>query len=98
MKKLSLLISLLFASGIAFAQDPVFSQFINSRLLTNPAFAGLEPGMRFNPNFRALWRDIPNKFNTSAITLEGALCRFRNVGLGLIVSHDVEGNGLAYHR
>lgn len=92
-KQLSILLFFLLCHS-AFAQDPAFTQWINSRLLTNPAFAGNEPGIRFTGNNRSQWRSIPDKYVTNAFTLEGAFCRLRNVGFGLTFMNDVEGMGL----
>ncbi len=48
----------------AFAQDPTFTQFYANRTYINPAYAGVDLGLRFNFNYRNLWTAVPGDFST----------------------------------
>lgn len=54
-----LLIFVLFASQ---AQDLQFSQFNNSRLITNPSFAGSDSGIYVNSGYRNQWPGLAGNF------------------------------------
>ncbi len=83
---------LLFANR-AQAQDPNFSQFYNQPVQNNPAFAGLNNGLRFSALYRNLWSRIPGKFNTFTCAVDAEALNYGG-GLGLLASSDVEGEGL----
>lgn len=47
-------------SGTLWAQDPIFTQFMNNKLYLNPAFAGSTPyGAEFSLNSRQQWFNVP---------------------------------------
>jgi type IX secretion system PorP/SprF family membrane protein len=94
----SLLFSFLFLAALlvgnkVYAQDPNFSQFYNQPIQNNPAFAGLNNGLRFSALYRNLWSRIPGKFNTFACAVDAEALNFGG-GLGLLAASDVEGEGL----
>lgn len=74
------------------AQDPNFSQFYSNRIYMNPAYAGADPGMRFNLNYRRLWASVPGRFQTFSATWDIADYSLAG-GLGLIAVNSVEGEG-----
>ena len=45
-------------SLMAMAQDPSFTQLFNNRVLLNPSFAGLDPGLRTSFAHRNQWRAV----------------------------------------
>jgi len=66
MRIVVLLVSLLSVlhSSTLLAQDPNFTQFYSNRIYMNPAYAGADPGMRLNLNYRRLWASVPGQFQT----------------------------------
>ncbi|MDX5319883.1 MAG: PorP/SprF family type IX secretion system membrane protein [Bacteroidota bacterium] len=80
--------------GYGNAQDPSFSQLFNNRIVLNPAFAGLDPGLRLGFSHRNQWKAVANRnFFTHAFAADYQSCRFPNAGIGVSVMHDVEGDG-----
>lgn len=80
--------------GIIFqmkAQDPNFSQFFMNSIYYNPGLTGINDGVRLGTSFRNLWQPIPSKFNSGTVSIDGA--GINKMGLGLLASHDVEGEG-----
>ncbi len=89
------LFTLFFFCGIclpALAQDPDFSQFYNQPMYVNPAFTGLNEGIRIGSLYRNLWSRIPGTFNTFNLSAEMQALPV-NSGFGLIANNDVEGEG-----
>ncbi len=76
------------------AQDPTFSQFYNNPIYYNPAYIGLNPGLRARFNYRDQWTGLPVDFKTYNFSVDMAE---RNIpgsgGLGLLVSSDKAGTG-----
>ena len=77
----------------ALAQDPNFTQFYSQPVQYNPAFTGINNGLRFGAIFRNQWSRIPGQFNTYSIALDAEALNLGG-GLGFSASHDVEGEGL----
>lgn len=64
-KRYSLLLSLLFGSGIALAQDIHFSMFSETPSSINPALAGVTYNTRLFANFKTQWSSVsPDKSNS----------------------------------
>lgn len=114
MKKISLLIFVLFAAFNTWAQDPHFSQFFSSPLTLNPALTGKFNGdLRFAANYRNQWPTIDRAFVTTTASLDMSVLK-RNLpdvdqmGVGILLLNDKAGNGaitsnyiaasLAYHK
>lgn len=94
MKKYFSLLLLLLAYLPSVAQDPAFSQYLNNRVLLNPAFAGVDAGVRLNLVHRNLWKAVARRnFHTSGVAADMQLCGFPSVGLGIVAMNDVEGEG-----
>ncbi len=75
MKKHWIIIILVFGS-ISFlkAQDPHFSQYFNTPLITNPALAGQFAGkLRVGATYRSQWSQIPNSYETFALGVDGRI-------------------------
>lgn len=73
------------------AQDPNFSQFFLNSIYYNPALTGINDGFRAGTSYRNLWSAIPSKFNTGTASFDAA--GVNKMGLGLLASMDVEGEG-----
>lgn len=84
------LLVLLFSSSLN-GQDPVYSQFYNSPILINPAFAGNTRGALVSINYRNQWPSIDNAYETFSLAYDQRWNR--SSGVGLYVTTDAAGNG-----
>ena len=78
--KLTLTLTLLFASGMVFAQqDAQFTQYMYNGMFYNPAMAGKEGGYRFSALHRSQWLNYTTSSGTGGapitqlITAQGRL-------------------------
>lgn len=101
-------------AGIAFGQDPNFSQFFASPLTLNPALTGKFDGsFRVAGNYRNQWPSINNAFTTATISVDAGILKktipeFDQFGVGVMAFTDKSGNGVlqnnylalstAYHK
>ncbi|MBC6366339.1 type IX secretion system membrane protein PorP/SprF [Algoriphagus sp. AK58] len=92
--KLTLTLTLLFASGMVFAQqDAQFTQYMYNGMFYNPAMAGKEGGYRFSALHRSQWLNYTTSSGTGGapitqlITAQGRLDS-KNVGYGLTIVND----------
>ena len=76
----------------SFAQDPTFSQFYFNQLYVNPAFTGINSGLRAGVNYRDLWGHIPSKFPTYSVAVDAQDLSLSS-GIGLNAWSDNEGEG-----
>jgi type IX secretion system PorP/SprF family membrane protein len=76
------------------AQDPSFTQYLSNPVYLNPAFAGVNGGLRFSSAYKNQWPYVPGKFNTTTAAIDLRSCIFSNVGWGFIFLNGVEGEGL----
>jgi type IX secretion system PorP/SprF family membrane protein len=97
MKKIKtvFLICVMFGTAIQLlGQDPNYSQFLNTPLYYNPAYAGLYTGVRARFSFRDQWPALPYDFKAYHFSLDMG---DRNLpgsgGIGLILNTDNEGIG-----
>ncbi len=91
MKKLIIILFVVFLGSAVEAQDPNFSQFFLNSIYYNPALTGINDGFRAGTSYRNLWSPIPSKFNTGTASFDAA--GINKMGLGLLASMDVEGEG-----
>ncbi|MBA2422634.1 MAG: PorP/SprF family type IX secretion system membrane protein [Chitinophagales bacterium] len=77
----------------ASGQDPEFSQFFNSPLYTNPAFAGVGEGPRFTAIYRNQWAGLGTAYTTFAASYDQNF-EVLNGGIGLLLSSDRQADGL----
>lgn len=84
------LIALSFSST-NFGQDPIFSQFYNTPLQINPAFAGNSIGPTFIANYRNQWPAF-DAYNTYSVSYNQRFETF-NSGIGLFLLTDDAGAG-----
>jgi len=75
------------------AQDPVFSQFYNSPIYVNPAFAGTSVAPLFSINYRNEWPLIPQAYTTFAASY-GQFFPEVNSGFGINLLSDNAGAGI----
>lgn len=75
-------------------QDPNYSQWLNSPLYYNPAFTGLNTGVRARLSYRDQWPNLPVDYQTLYFSADYG---DRNLpgsgGIGLMVNRDNEGIG-----
>ncbi len=94
MKRLKTLLvsfSLLFFTQQFFAQDIHWSQFNDNQLFQNPGHAGHFDGdYRFIANYRNQWKSVTVPFSTFSMSADA---KFKNYGVGLLLSHDQAGDG-----
>ncbi len=90
MRKLIVIISALFFTQTAKAQDPHFSQFFASPLTLNPAFTGKFNGLwRLAANHRDQWPSIPKAYVTTSASLDFPILKNR------VPDNDVFGVGIS---
>jgi type IX secretion system PorP/SprF family membrane protein len=76
------------------AQDIHWSQFNDNPIFQNPALAGHFYGdYRFHGNYRDQWRSVTVPFSTFSLSADSRVFSKPNLGYGLIVFHDVAGDG-----
>jgi len=79
-----------------FGQDPNFSNFNNNKIYYNPAYAGIDYGLRINLAYRRQWPNIPGKFQTFYACFDHSIRFTRGTGgggFGLIAVSNTEGEG-----
>ena len=76
------------------AQDFIFSNPYNIRIIHNPAYTGIDQA-RLNVNLihRTQFNPIPGPFKTSAFSSDIGLCKPANVGVGLFAINSIQGDG-----
>ena len=96
-KTILLIFSFFFASFIPLkAQDLVFSQFYNTPLVINPAFAGNSVNAQFSGNYRLQWPGLPGTYESVAMGYNQYFRKIRS-GVGLSVISDKSGEGTLSH-
>jgi type IX secretion system PorP/SprF family membrane protein len=74
MRKMIIILFMLFSAGKAWSQDPHFSQYFSSPLTMNPALTGNFEGLqRFAANYRKQWWQVGSPYNTGTISFEQKL-------------------------
>lgn len=74
------------------AQDPVYSQFYNSPLHLNPAFAGNSTSASVATMYRNQWALINQAYQTYSISYDQFFAR-TNSGIGFAIMNDIAGAG-----
>jgi len=79
---------------ISWGQDPHFSNFTNNQLYYNPAYAGIDYGMKLKLAYRRQWPGIPSKFQTINACFDQSVRIARGLGgYGLVFTSNTEGEG-----
>jgi len=86
------IITFVFASNLAVAQDPAFSQFYANPLYLNPAFAGSVVCPRLIMNYRNQWPSISGTFVTYNASYDQHIDKISG-GIGILVNADRSGEG-----
>ena len=92
MKKFYLLLFLF--TGLLFqaeAQDPNFSQFFFKEAYYNPAFTGINPGLRTVLTNRQFWTNIPGNYMSTHLMVEFYDVKFLNGAFGLNILSATKG-------
>jgi len=77
-----------------FCQDPNYSQWLNTPIYYNPAFTGLNTGLRARFSYRDQWPNLPVDYKTMYFSADlGDRSLPGAGGLGLIVNSDNESFG-----
>jgi len=83
-----------FTTSFTWGQDPHFSNFNNNKLYYNPAYAGIDYGIRLNMAYRRQWPNIPSKFQTFYTGFDESVRIARGLGgFGLTLVSNTEGEG-----
>ena len=82
----------LMGNKLILAQDLIFSQYYNSPLHVNPAFAGTTNYPQFTANYRLQWPKFNNVYKTYAVTYDQFFKKM-NSGIGFIAISDDQGDG-----
>lgn len=95
MRKIALSILLVFLTQmVTFAQDIHWSQFNDNPIFQNPANSGRFKGTyRFYANYRDQWRSVTVPFQTFSVSADTKFEKPKNLGLGMLLFHDVAGDG-----
>lgn len=85
MKKLILLIIILFSGGLVFGQDEaIFSHYFVAPIIVNPAYAGFDGESQILFNARAQWTGFPDAPQTIGAQFNTPIGRVFGVGVGLV--------------
>ncbi|WP_299249047.1 type IX secretion system membrane protein PorP/SprF [uncultured Cytophaga sp.] len=84
------LILFVFNSLLLKGQDVQFSQYYNSTIFSNPAFAGTGNNTRVGTIYRTQWTNIAKPYNTFAVWGDHAIESAR-LGVGLWIMRDAQG-------
>jgi type IX secretion system PorP/SprF family membrane protein len=88
------ILGLIFISSEVRGQDPNFSQFFNVPTYFNPAFTGLNTGLRAGFTYRNQWPNLPVSFRSYLFSADlGERNLPGSGGLGIIVNSDNQGLG-----
>lgn len=75
------------------AQDPIFTQFVNSPLQINPAFTGNTYAPLFHINSRLEWTNVNFAYKTLSASYDQFFIK-NNFGSGLLINMDDSGQGI----
>lgn len=68
--------------------NPLSAQYYTNQYLINPAFAGINEGLKLNGAYRKLWNNVPGSPLTQNLTADYG---FNKVGIGLTVNNESAG-------
>ncbi|MEM9548551.1 MAG: type IX secretion system membrane protein PorP/SprF [Bacteroidota bacterium] len=91
LKNLVIAILIALICSDVYGQDPIYSQFYNSPILINPAFAGNTRGALVSVNYRNQWPGIDNAYETYSLTYDQRWNK--SSGVGLYLTADSAGDG-----
>ena len=82
---------MLLLSAQVYAQDPNFSQFFLKEMYYNPAFIGINPGLRGTVTDRHLWTNVPGEWGTQSIAFDYYDNKFAQGGIGGHMTRNTQG-------
>jgi type IX secretion system PorP/SprF family membrane protein len=91
-KRLIIILSLLYCYFSSSAQDPQLTQFYSAPLYLAPSFAGATQQHRLASTYRNQWPGVPGAFVTYMFSYDHYFSNF-NSGLGLLIMRDEAGSG-----
>ena len=91
-RKLILIIPLIFLLRSSFGQDPQFTQFYANPLYLAPSFAGAIESDRVTAAYRNQWASLPGAYVTYSFSYDHFFEPF-NSGVGILLLRDVAGTG-----
>lgn len=74
-----------------FAQDPNYSQFYLKEMYYNPAFIGINPGLRGVVTDRHLWTNVPGEWGTQSVAFDYYDNKFGQGGIGGMFTRNTQG-------
>lgn len=96
-KTICLIFAICFTSvSMTEAQDLVFSQFYNTPLVINPAFAGNSTSAQLSGNYRLQWPGLPGTYESLALGYNQYFRKIKS-GVGLSIISDSSGEGTLQH-
>ncbi len=91
MKKTFLALVMIGCGLGVYAQDPQFSQYYQAPIYLNPGFTGITPQQRIVFNNRIQWPNLPQAFNTFAMSYDIWVDELRS-GFGVLATTDKMGS------
>jgi len=89
-----ILLGLIVTGVCAHAQDPNYTQWLNAPIYYNPAFTGVNIGLKARFSYREQWPNLPVDFRTMYFSADWGDRNFPGSGgLGIIINSDNEGIG-----
>lgn len=85
------LLFMLFSASVLHAQDPNFSQFYFKEVYYNPAFTGINPGLRGTVTDRHLWTNVPGEYGTQSVAFDYYDNKFAQGGFGGFITRNTQG-------
>ncbi len=93
-RQLTPIFGLMLMISVVRGQDPNYSQWLNAPLYYNPAYTGLNNGIRARFSYRDQWPNLPVDFHTLYFSADLGDRRLPGSGgIGLIINRDNEGIG-----
>jgi len=87
-------IAILLNSHLLYGQDAHFSNIEHNPIYYNPAYTGMDFGLRINTAYRRQWPAIPSKFESYYISFDQSIRIVTGIGgIGFFASSNTEGEG-----
>ncbi|WP_242926176.1 PorP/SprF family type IX secretion system membrane protein [Pontibacter vulgaris] len=87
MKKIWVLLGLLWANGVLAQQAPQYTQYIFNEMIINPAYTGSKEVLNINATYRNQWTGIEGSPTTQTLSVDAA-SRSAKLGYGLNILND----------
>ncbi len=87
MRKLWVILGLLWANGVFAQQAPQYTQYIFNEMIINPAYTGSKEVLNINATYRNQWTGVEGAPTTQTLSVDGA-SKTGRVGYGFNVLND----------